>query len=162
MLSISLVFWIFIIMFALIGAMRGWAKELRVTFSMILVLFIIQLIAQYVPWASSSDPNGTKPFYLWLTLLVVFALAGYHIPTGSKMAPSRSQLQNRLLGCIIGACNGYLLIGTIWFYLDTAGYPFASTSAPADRFIIAWLPPAWLNVPIALAIGCTIIVIVFI
>jgi hypothetical protein len=159
MLSLSLVFWIFIIMFALIGAMRGWAKELRVTFSMILVLFIIQLTAKHVPFSSS---NTARPFYFWLLLVVVFALLGYHIPTGGKVAPPRSQLQNWLLGCIIGACNGYLLVGTVWYYLDMAGYPFASISAPADRSIIAWLPPAWLNVPIAVAVAFTIVVIVFI
>ncbi len=166
MLSLSLVFWIFVTLFALIGAMRGWAKELRVTFSMILVLFIIQLIAQYLPWASSNGPNTVTPFYLWLVLVVIFAFAGYHIPDNVQPKNS-SKLQDYLLGCIIGACNGYLLVGTIWFYLDTAGYPFHEHMLPPKAGttalkLIVWLPPAWLNVPIAVAIAFTIIVIVFI
>ena len=165
MLSLSLVFWLFITMFAMIGAMRGWVKELRVTFSMILVLFVIQLIVQYVPWASSNGPNTAKPFFLWFLLIILFYFAGYHIPENDKLKSS-SKLQDHMLGCILGACNGYLLVGTIWFYLDTAGYPFDHMIAPqagtAAMKLIAWLPPAWLNVPIAVAIAFTIIVIVFI
>jgi uncharacterized membrane protein required for colicin V production len=179
MLSISLVFWIFIVMFALIGALRGWAKEVVVSVSMILVLFIIQIVQTYVPWISrmlsSSDPNTTGPFCLWLLLLVAFALFGYHIPNvhkmaGVKLTTSRDRFQDWLLGSIIGAFNGYLLVGTIWFYLDMAGYPFAAYMVPpkdgdAAMKLLYWLPPAWLNVPtiyFAVAIAFTIVVIVFI
>jgi uncharacterized membrane protein required for colicin V production len=179
MLSLSLVFWIFIIMFALIGAMRGWAKELLVTVSMILVLFIIQIIQTYLPWASrmmsSSDPNTTGPFCIWLLLLVTFALFGYHIPkvhkmAGTKLTTSRDRFQDWLLGCIIGAFNGYLIVGTIWWYLHEAGYPFHGQMSPpqietASLKLTAWLPPVWLNVPtiyFAVAIAFTIVVIVFI
>ena len=66
MLSISFVFWIFIAMFTLIGAIRGWGKELLVTFSIILALFIIQVIHAHVPPVarilSSNDPR--YQFYL--------------------------------------------------------------------------------------------------
>jgi uncharacterized membrane protein required for colicin V production len=179
MLSLSLVFWTFIIMFALIGAMRGWAKELLVTVSMILVLFIIQIVQTYLPWASrmlsSNNPNTTGPFCLWLLLLLAFALFGYHIPrvhkmAGTKLTTSRDRFQDWLLGCIIGAFNGYLLVGTIWFYLDMTGYPFHEQMSPpqagsASMNLIAWLPPVWLDVPtiyFAVAIAFTIVVIVFI
>lgn len=174
MLSISLVFWIFIVTFALIGAMRGWAKEVVVSVSMILVLFIIQIVQTYIPPVSrllaSNDAQTATPFCFWSLLVILFALFGYHIPrvhkmAGTKLTTSRDRFQDWLLGCIIGACNGYLLIGTIWFYLDMAGYPFANMSAPENRTLIAWLPPAWLNVPtiyFAVAIAFTIVVIVFI
>ena len=39
MISILSAFWMFVILFGLIGAMRGWAKELLVVFSVVLALF---------------------------------------------------------------------------------------------------------------------------
>ena len=38
MVTLNFLFWMFVILFGVIGAMRGWAKELLVTFSAILAL----------------------------------------------------------------------------------------------------------------------------
>ena len=35
MMSLTFVFWLFVVLFAMIGAMRGWARELIVTFAVI-------------------------------------------------------------------------------------------------------------------------------
>ena len=179
MLSISFVFWLLIFIFALIGAMRGWGKELLVTFSIILALFVIQLVHAHVPpiarMLSSKDPR--YQFYLWTALVTTFALFGYHTPkiprvpkiVGGNLA--RERLQDWLLGGVLGAINGYLLVGTIWFYLDFASYPFPEhiMTAPGEDSaasqIIALLPPTWLGVPIiyiAVAIAFTLVVVVFI
>ncbi len=51
MISIVVLFGILIALFAIIGAVRGWAKELLVTSAIILALFIlmeIKLIADIV------------------------------------------------------------------------------------------------------------------
>lgn len=178
MISFSVIFWTFIVLFALIGALRGWSKELLVMFSIILALFIIQVVQKYVPLVSrmmsSSDPRGQ--FFLWSLIITIFALFGYHTPhvhklAGVKLTTPRDRLQDWLLGAILGACNGYLLVGTIWHYLDTTGYPFSETYMTAPRQgamaakIITWLPPVWLGVPeiyFAVAIAFAIVVIVFI
>lgn len=177
MLSFSLVFWIFIVVFGLIGALRGWGKELLVSFSIILALFVIQVIQEYVPPVANllTSENTQYQFYLWGTLVVAFALFGYHTPnihklTGTKLM-TRDRVQDWLLGGFIGACNGYLLVGTLWFYLDLASYPFPEhiMKAPVEGStaaeMIALLPPVWLGVPIiyfAVAIAFTFVVIVFI
>ncbi|WP_420208802.1 CvpA family protein [Candidatus Electronema sp. JC] len=178
MISLSVIFWTFIVLFALIGALRGWSKELLVMFSIILALFIIQVVQSYVPLVSrmlaSSDARGQ--FFLWSLAVCFFAFFGYHAPTVNKLASvklmtPRDRLQDWLLGGILGACNGYLLVGTILYYLDMTGYPFpeAHISPPkqgdAVVKLISLLPPAWLVVPyiyFAVAIAFAIIVIVFI
>ena len=176
MLSFSFVFWIFIAVFTLIGALRGWGKELLVTFSIILALFIIQVIQNHVPCVArvlaSGDPRSQ--FLLWTLLITTFALFGYHIPRIHKLAGSKlmsnDRVQDWLLGGVLGAFNGYLLVGTIWFYLDFAGYPFPeqmTAPQPGDAAlkIVALLPPTWLGVPaiyFAVAVAFTFIVIVFI
>ena len=44
MMSIVYIFWMYVILFAVIGAMRGWAKELLVAFSVITALAVILLL----------------------------------------------------------------------------------------------------------------------
>lgn len=177
MISLSAIFWTFIVLFALIGALRGWSRELLVMFSIILALFVIQVVQSYVPFVSrmlaSSDARGQ--FLLWSLVVCFFAFFGYHAPAVNKFAvklpTSRDRLQDWLLGGILGACNGYLLVGTILYYLDITNYPFpeAYLSPPkqgdAVLKLISLLPPAWLVVPyiyFAVAIAFAIIVIVFI
>lgn len=50
MVSLSFVFWMYVILFSIIGGMRGWAKELLVTFSVILALTFTTLLDHYVPF----------------------------------------------------------------------------------------------------------------
>jgi len=47
MISIVVVFYIFIALFALIGGLRGWAKELLVAFSVVLTLFMVLVLESY-------------------------------------------------------------------------------------------------------------------
>lgn len=175
MISISVIFWTFIALFALIGALRGWGKELLVMFSLILALFVIQVIQAYVPPVARLLASGDRrtQFCLWSILVAAFAIFGYHIPHIHRLSNTKTmthdRLQDWLLGGIIGACNGYLLVGTIWFYLDMTNYPFSAEhmTAPGDAVqkFVALLPPAWLNVPeiyFAVAIAFTILVVVLI
>ena len=48
MISLTFVFYLFVIITGVIGLMRGWAKELLVVFSAILALFIISIFQRYV------------------------------------------------------------------------------------------------------------------
>ncbi len=44
MVSLSFIFFFLLIIFGIIGAMRGWAKEMLVCFGIILALFILSVI----------------------------------------------------------------------------------------------------------------------
>ena len=48
MISLAVVFYIFVFFFALIGGLRGWAKELIVIFSVVLTLFVIWVFESYI------------------------------------------------------------------------------------------------------------------
>lgn len=48
MISLPVIFFIFVFFFALIGALRGWAQELLVSFSVILTLFLILIMQNYI------------------------------------------------------------------------------------------------------------------
>lgn len=62
MVTLNFLFWFLIVLFGFIGAMRGWAKELLVTFSTILAMAFIQLLQKYIPLFSSLPENGTALF----------------------------------------------------------------------------------------------------
>ncbi|GAB4530674.1 MAG: hypothetical protein Fur0018_18060 [Anaerolineales bacterium] len=177
MVSLNIVFWLFVIVFATIGTMRGWAKELLVTFSIILALFIISVLDTYIaPMQPFLNGNNSVSFWTQSLIVLVLAFFGYQTPNmprvpGGKFA--RDKLQDSLFGAVLGGFNGYLIIGSVWFFLDQANYfynfvlpPIAGTP-PGDAALrlIANLPPAWLTIPgvyFAVAVSFLFVVVVFI
>lgn len=182
MVSIFFFFWLLVILFGVIGAMRGWAKEILVSFSVILALFMITLIQSYVPviatLVQSADPETKKYLFIVQTIVVVvLAFFGYQTPTLQRFVGSekfrRERLQDALLGFFLGSLNGFLVVGTIWFYMHQANYPYPDwVSAPnveplkssVERFLV-YLPPRWLGIPgiyFAVAAAFVFVLIVFI
>lgn len=158
MISLNVMMWIFIILFAIVGAIRGWAKEILVTFSVILALFIMVVLENYIPFFKSiiKESSPTTVFWVRSIILIIMVIVGYQTPRMGKLAEIghwlRNMLSDSLLGIIFGAINGYLLFGTVWYYIAAAHYPFAFVIAPDPSTAIGqkameWismLPPAWL------------------
>lgn len=180
MISLDVIFWTFIILFGMIGLMRGWAKELMVTFAVILALFIITVLEKYVPFVTKMTMDSALPgadripvFWLRAGLLIALTFFGYQTPNFPRLAGSgrwaRERLQDALLGLFLGALNGYLVWGTFWYFLDQAKYPFpgiitANLTASA-KALVSFLPPNWLlGVPViffAVAIAFAFVLVVF-
>src|SRR3990172_9163799 len=121
MVSLYALFWIFVTIFAIIGAVRGWAKEVLVTFSSILAIFIIILFTTYIPFMKpDSGMSASTRFYIQLFVISMMVIFGYLTPKvrgvlGDRLA--RQRFADILLGLVIGALNGYLIVGTIWYYM---------------------------------------------
>jgi uncharacterized membrane protein required for colicin V production len=126
MISLNFFFWMLVVLFGLIGMMRGWAKELLVTFSVVLALAFERLLERYVPLVNTLPVNETPLFWIRVIILLTLVFFGYQTVALPRFAgkAAREKLQDSLLGFVLGALNGYLVIGTIWFYLDQAQYPF--------------------------------------
>jgi len=157
MMSIVIVFWMYVIVFAVIGMMRGWAKELLVAFSVIIALTLNLLLKSYVPIVKELDDASPSLFWIRSIILVAMVYFGYQtvalVPHLASKA-ARERLQDALFGIILGGLNGYLIIGTILFYLNEAKYPFpdvvsAPTGALADTIanMMIYMPPHMLGVP---------------
>jgi uncharacterized membrane protein required for colicin V production len=132
MISLNFFFWLLVIFFGLIGMMRGWAKELLVSFSVVLALAFNRLLERYVPLVNSLPPDGSAIFWIRIIIVVILVFFGYQTVGLPRFAgkAAREKLQDSLLGFVLGAVNGYLIIGTAWFYLDQAKYPFDYITAP--------------------------------
>lgn len=172
MMTLTFAFWLCVVVFGIIGAMRGWAKELLVTFSVILALFLLEVLGRYFPPVREffAQPNGSTEFWARTILLLFLVFFGYQTPNIARMAASRfarERLADSLLGFFLGAINGYLIAGTLWWFLADSGYPFPQviTAPTPTPDIMVYLPPELLGIPtiyFAIAISFLFVLIVFI
>ena len=172
MVSLTVVFGMYMLLFGVIGAMRGWAKELLVTSAVVLGLFLNAILETYIqPYrtALAAQP-GTTQFMVRAVLLVMLAFFGYQTPNiralQAKLA--RERLEELLLGLLMGLLNGYLLIGSIWFYLHRVGYEIttlvqAPTGEVAEQIadLMTYMPPQILDIPnVFFAVGVVFVFII--
>ncbi|MDH5506722.1 MAG: CvpA family protein [Anaerolineae bacterium] len=176
MITLNFIFWMYIALGSFVGAMRGWAKELLVAFSAVLALFIITVMETYVGSYSQFVRQGGPKIQFWAPSVIIMALAyfGYQTPNFKILAAGavREKLQDSLLGFVLGGVNGYLIFGSLWFFMHKAGYPFnfifapdISTVGESGMQLLTLLPPVWLTPPgiyFAVAIAFTFVVIVFV
>lgn len=178
MISLVVLFWIFVVIFGVIGAMRGWAKELLVSFAVILALFFITVLELFVPFIRDVLAVNSPSALFWIrtSILLVLVIFAYQTPNIPKLAGTnrfaRERFQDILLGIFIGMVNGYLVVGSIWYFLDAAGYPFPNlVTAPTGEELaivenyMKYMPPALLGIPaiyFAVAIAFAFILMVFI
>ncbi|MBL6960803.1 MAG: CvpA family protein [Anaerolineales bacterium] len=178
-ISLVYIFWMYVILFAIIGAMRGWAKELLVSFSVILALALNYLLRKYVPMIMNLPTTDIAFFWIrtWITIALVYF--GYQTVAsiGALSGKARKEkLQDALFGAVMGAINGYLVVGTLWAYLNEAQYPFPNIFYPPHPDLAAgitteitrlmkWMPPYSLGEPgiyFAVIIAFVFIIVVYI
>jgi len=176
MMSLAVVFWMYVILFAIIGGMRGWAKEILVSFSVILALAFIALLEHYVPFIRDVLLPQQSPVLFWLRTIIVIMLVffGYQTVNIQRISGkvTRERLEHAILGIVIGAINGYLIAGTIWFYMSDAKYPFANiVSEPTGNFLtiannmLRYMPPRLLGIPgiyFAVVVAFIFVIVVFV
>ncbi|MGH2523755.1 MAG: CvpA family protein [Anaerolineales bacterium] len=170
MMGLSAVFWLLVLLFGLIGSFRGWAKELLVTFSMVLALFIMYVLEKYVAGVRDAlyAQSGAAQVGIRALLLLLLAYFGYQTPNipalGGKLA--RDKLQDVLLGFVLGMLNGYFIVGSLWYYMHLTGYPLPYVTPPTDPNVVRfvdYLPPKLLGEPyIFFAIGAAFVFVIIV
>lgn len=175
MLSIDMVLFILIFIFAMVGLMRGPSKELGVTMSVVVLLAILSQFNRLMnPADLAVRANGlmstlgvgsgdvmrqrTFVWFLYSSLVIMTAFMAYHghstLAFGFK---DPKGIAGALLGAIVGALNGWLIGGTIWYYLDILAYPiqvydwFAPQFTNGAQRMISLLPENLLN-PVIFAV----------
>jgi uncharacterized membrane protein required for colicin V production len=176
MMSIVYIFWMYVVIFAFIGWMRGWAKELLVAFSVVLALALNHVIRRYIPLAQGLPETDTSLFWIRTIILLVLVYFGYQtvVSIPHLAAKGRSEkLQDTLFGAFMGAINGYLVAGTLLFYIHVADYPFQNViSKPVDPVLLQkvnqmmlYMPPQLLGEPgiyFAIIIAFVFVLVVYI
>ncbi len=158
--------------FVIIAIVRGYHKELGVTTVILATMWALKQAERVVEagsqgqkagiyWKAYSELHGQNPLkvavlpieskmvlmtiFTGAFLLAVIAAYGGRTLTFSG-TPAKGHTRF-LLNVSVGAINGYLVAGTLWYYTDHFGYPlppwaFKNTLTDFARGAIHYLPPA--------------------
>lgn len=158
MAPLELLWAVLIAVFAVVGVVRGYPKELGVTTTILAALLLLTrggqsilglLDAYLVNYVNSSailegqySDLIQSLFYVLVFVLVV--VISYH---GETLAfdgtPPKGPL-GMALNLISGLLNGYLISGTMWYYLHIFNYPVQVLGLfrpPLTEFAQAYLVP---------------------
>lgn len=173
MISLVVLFGLLVGLFGLIGAMRGWAKELLVTSALVLGLFLNAILETYItPYRTALFlQTGSTQMLVRAALLLLLSFFGYQTPNLRALQPkmARERMEEILLGLVLGLLNGYLLIGSLWSYLHEAGYPTELVVKPPEGSelaaqisgLVPFLPPDLLPIPqVYFAVGVVFVFII--
>lgn len=153
-----------VVIFAIVGIVRGFLKELGVTLVLIVTLFGLTRLSGNMPTILNFAASATKVqaigqlkdntavwlvFYLLAVLSVAFiAYQGYVIKYPGS---DPKGIQGILLSLMIGLINGYLVSGSLWYYIDKYQAPLRALgllqgeyTALAQR-LVKVLPPTILE-----------------
>ncbi len=137
MVELIVLVWILVGFFAVVGFRRGWTKEIIALSGIILGLFALFQFDNLIRVTLFGDLPPGQVYYIQAALFITVVFFAYQTRALGEGRPrrgeGRDETQTRILGGIVGGINGYLVSGTLWYFLDVANYP----TAPA---IVA--PPA--------------------
>ncbi len=146
-------------MFAVAGIVRGFLRELGVTLVLIVMLFGLTRLSGYFPKGLDMMTSALKlPIRAWIDRDAVW-LIFYLVLVGSAVFVSYQGyvikypgadprgLQGSLLGLLIGTINGYLAVGTLWYYVNKFQAPVRALGliqhdyTPLAQRLVKILPP---------------------
>ncbi len=124
--------------FAAVGIIRGYPKELGVTTTILVALLILtrwgdeilKAIDSFLMTFTESSILFEGPvsdmiqssFYILIFIIIVFI--SYHGETLAFAGTPPKGPFGVALNLISGLLNGYLISGTMWYYLHIFNYPF--------------------------------------
>lgn len=137
MVQLYSLMWIFAIVFAFVGFLRGWNQELVATGGLLLAMFAILQFDGVMRGLLFFTLPREQVFLIELAILLVITGAVYQsrevreIRGAQRRAAPERNVGAGILGALVGAVNGYMLGGAIWYLLDINEYPLQQfISAP--------------------------------
>lgn len=142
MIQLSAMLWTLAIFFAIIGFLRGWNKELISLAGIILGLFALFQFDSILRGTLLSNISRDQVFLVQAGIFIAIVFFAYQNRTvfgndddGGRRGNNREgrdSLQESILGAILGFVNGYLIWGSLWYFMDINEYPLApNIVAPA-------------------------------
>jgi uncharacterized membrane protein required for colicin V production len=130
------------IIFGYIGFLRGWNKEVIATSGIILGLFALFEFDEVLDALLTNLP-ADQGYAVRAVIFIVIVYFSYQTRAiigpeatrsrGGSRDDGRDRLQASVLGSIVGAVNGYLIWGTLWYFMHVTSYPLQPyISAPPE------------------------------
>ena len=133
MISFVSLTWATALFFALIGTVRGWRRELIGTTGILLGFFAILQFDGLLRGSVYLLLTNAQIFLLQTAVFVAIVVLAYRSRLTANPPDLRGRLRQGILGAAAGFMNGYLVAGSLWYFLDINRYPFPQLlSAPAE------------------------------
>ena len=180
MIELTLFLQIGMAFFATIGYLHGAYREFVATTGIILGLFLLTEFSWTIN-AVVGRGDASFRFIVDVILLTAFTFFAYQqaptvfVPSRYRGSRGRANLpkydnwQQRFMGAGLGAFNGYLIVGSLWYFMDQLEYPMSSLvsmpllGSPSAEFVNK-LPLVWLqqnDLLLFLVMGLFLLIIVF-
>lgn len=144
-----------LLVFGIVGVIRGFPRELGVTTTTLVAMLalvqfgeaLLKLVNRVFKFIGT--PNGDLISFAIYTLFLLFVVfISYHGQTLAFGGKSPNGPVGVLLNLGSGLLNGYLIMGTIWYYMDAFKYPFEKMGLyqpPLSDFAQSLIPYLPLN-----------------
>lgn len=147
MINADVFFVIVTIIFGLIGTMRGWIREIIVTASLILGIFVInQFNSFFVNLTKNLTGDATvSRFLVWSAPFLIIAFFGYLGPAvvRNRFAPNpRGRIEEGIIAFLCGCVNGFLVFSTLAYLAWKAGILTPGSYPPNANPPLFTAPPA--------------------
>lgn len=171
---IEILFYTIVLIFGFIGLVRGSNRELG---NSIILMYVVAILgfADERGWSERTVQEIATIFgadvarineavFVFITIIfVVIIVVTYQGKTFDFSTNKASGCLGLAGGFGVGALNGYLIAGTLWFYADKYQYPFNLLTAPltpTGQVIVTFLPASIFPSAVFWAIPATILLIV--
>lgn len=154
MIQFASFLWVMVVLFAIIGFVRGSLKEIIAMAGIVLGIFILEQLRDVLVSPLVASAELDQQFYLYAGILLAAALFAYETPErieriARRSGSGRDNLQESLLGALLGGFNAYMLFGALWYYLDNLSYPLwpnviAPPAGSGSALMVNQLPLVWL------------------
>ena len=128
MIQLALLVYLLAAFFAYVGWLRGWTKEIISLAGVTLGIFALWQFRTLITQTLFGDLPTWQVFYIQAFLFIAIVFFAYQtrgLAERANRREDREELQSKVLGGIVGALNGYLIGGTVWYFLDSAAYPLS-------------------------------------
>lgn len=136
MVQLYSMLWLAALFFGIIGVLRGLRREILALAGIILATFgLYQFDALLRGTFLATLPRDQACFVQILIFGVIVYFAYQTRSLGSRQSsagPRGGRIQDAILGGLLGAINGYLIWGAVWYFLDINDYPFSPLITAPD------------------------------
>ena len=142
MINLFLLFSMSLVLFAMIGYMRGWQKEVIALSGLVGAIAVLQQFGfEIVSFLGMVPVEGAgleeladtrrQQIYVQAIFFVIIVFFSYQVVTRLAVTASggrlgdrlRSGFERRVIGMFVGTLNGYLVVGSLWSFLEYVPIP---------------------------------------
>lgn len=124
MIELYSLMWVIAAFTAILGFQRGWNREVIVTTGCVLGMFLLFQLDALLRGTLLASTSREQTFFIQAGIFLLIVYAAYQNPLGDNGNDERGNTSN-ILGGIMGFVNGYLIGGSLWYFLDINEYPLA-------------------------------------